>query len=108
MNCAGILQDDPAGSTQEVHVTNPHGTEHAADLLHPAPGCDMRSALATGLGARCTRIGTLLVVGHQQTSLDGLYAIGDIVSDLDQIAVGTVDVVLGATALQNRLPRNPR
>ena len=46
------------------------------------------TGLATKLGARCTAVATLIVDGHRQTSVDGLYAIGDVVSGLHQITVG--------------------
>jgi thioredoxin reductase (NADPH) len=95
-------------SSSGIRITDARGTEHAADLLYPALGCDVRSGLATRLGADCTPIGALLVDGHQKTSIDGLYAIGDVVSDLHQIAVGTGHAALAATAVHNRLPRNPR
>ena len=42
------------------------------------------------------------------TSLPGLYAIGDVVSDLHQIAVGTGHAAIAATHIHNSLPRNWR
>src|ERR1044072_2350376 len=91
-----------------VSVTTADGAVYHADLLYPALGCEGRSALATKLGARCTPVGTLIVDEHQQTSVDGLYAIGDVVSDLHQITVATGHAAVAATAIHNRLPRNPR
>jgi len=84
------------------------GQRYEADLLYPALGCEVRSGLATALGARVTPIGTLIVDGHQQTSVDGIYAIGDVVSDLHQIAVATGHAAVAATAIHNQLPPNPR
>jgi|tagenome__1003787_1003787.scaffolds.fasta_scaffold20476205_1 thioredoxin reductase (NADPH) len=84
------------------------GQRYEADLLYPALGCEVRSGLATALGAGVTSIGTLIVDGHQQTSVDGLYAIGDVVTDLHQIAVATGHAAVAATAIHNRLPLNPR
>lgn len=95
-------------SSKGVKITTAEGRHHDADLLYPALGCDVRSGLATALGARCTAIGTLIVNEHQQTSVEGLYAIGDVVSDLHQIAVATGHAAVAATAIHNRLPRNPR
>jgi thioredoxin reductase (NADPH) len=91
-----------------VEVVTADGNRHHADLLYPALGCEVRSGLATALGARCTEIGTLLVDQHQQTTVAGLYAIGDVVSDLHQLAVATGHAAVAATAVQNRLPRNLR
>jgi len=78
------------------------------DTLYPALGCDVRSDLATALGARCTEIGTLFVDDHQRTSVDGLYAAGDVVTDLHQISVATGHAAIAATDIHNRLPRNYR
>ena len=91
-----------------LSIVTGDGTRHTADLLYPALGCQVRSTLATALGARHTPIGTLIVDEHQQTSVDGLYAIGDVVSDLHQIAVATGHAAVAATAIHSHLPRNPR
>jgi thioredoxin reductase (NADPH) len=40
--------------------------------------------------------------------VDGLYAIGDVVSDLHQISVATGHAAIAATAIHNRLDENPR
>lgn len=95
-------------SPDGIRITTAEGHHHDADLLYPALGCDVRSGLATALGARCTSIGTLIVDEHQQTNVEGLYAIGDVVTDLHQIAVATGHAAIAATAIHNRLPRNPR
>ena len=49
-----------------------------------------------------------MVDDRQQTTVDGLYAIGDVVSALNQIAVGMGHAAIAATAVHNRLPRNWR
>ena len=41
------------------------------------------------------------------TSVDGLYAIGDVVSALNQISVATGHAAIAATDVHNRLPPNP-
>jgi thioredoxin reductase (NADPH) len=40
--------------------------------------------------------------------VEGLYAIGDVVSDLNQIAVGTGHAAVAATHVHNSLPHNLR
>ena len=95
-------------TVDRVVVTTPEGARYQAELLYPALGCEVRSGLATALGARATPIGTLIVDEHQQTSVEGLYAVGDVVSDLHQIAVATGHAAIAATAVHNRLPANPR
>jgi thioredoxin reductase (NADPH) len=75
---------------------------------YPAMGCDVRSGLAFALGAATTDVGCLKVDGHQGTSVDGLYAAGDVVSDLHQIAVATGHAAVAAARIHHCLPRNPR
>jgi thioredoxin reductase (NADPH) len=78
------------------------------DIVYPALGCDVRSDLASALGAATTDIGCFKVDGHQRTSIEGLYAAGDVVSDLHQIAVATGHAAVAATHIHHCLPRNPR
>ena len=47
--------------------------------------------------------GKLLVDTHQMTTLEGLYAAGDVVRGLNQIAVGAGEAAIAATAIHNRL-----
>jgi len=84
------------------------GARHDLDVLYPALGCDMRSELATALGARCNEIGSLHVDDCQRTSVDGLYGAGDVVTDLHQLSVATGHAAIAATDIHNSLPRNLR
>jgi thioredoxin reductase (NADPH) len=84
------------------------GRRLAVDVLYPALGCDVRSQLATALGARCNGLGNLHVDDKQRTSVEHLYAAGDVVTDLHQISVATGHAAVAATAIHNSLPRNPR
>jgi thioredoxin reductase (NADPH) len=92
----------------ELHFRLSDGTMLSFDTLYPVLGCDVRSDLGAALGARQTDIGCLVVDAHQQTTIPGLYAVGDVVSDLHQIAVGTGHAALAATHIHNSLPRNFR
>jgi thioredoxin reductase len=49
------------------------------------------------LGARTNDVGCLEVDAHQRTTVDGVYAAGDVVSDLHQIAVATGHAAIAAT-----------
>jgi len=80
----------------------------AFDVLYPALGCHAGSTLATGLGARSNDVGCLEVDAHQQTTVPGIYAAGDVVSDLHQIAVGAGHAAVAATRIHKSLPPNPR
>jgi thioredoxin reductase (NADPH) len=84
------------------------GSSEAFDAIYPVLGCDVRSELALKLGARHNALGCLDVDAHQQTTVAGLYAAGDVVSDLHQIAVGTGHAAVAATHIHNTLSRNYR
>jgi thioredoxin reductase (NADPH) len=83
------------------------GVRHAFDLIYSAFGVTPQARLAESLGARLAGDGRLLVDEHQETSVPGLYAAGDIVRGLNQIAVAEGEAAVAATAIHNRLPRNP-
>ena len=55
------------------------------------------------LGALCDDSNALLVNAHQQTSVEGLYAAGDVVRGLNQAVVATAEAALAATDIHNRL-----
>lgn len=84
------------------------GSVREYDTLYPVLGGDSQSQLAQALGAAVDDEGALRTDAHQQTSVDGLYAIGDVVSALNQIAVAVGHAAIAATAVHNRLPPNPR
>jgi thioredoxin reductase (NADPH) len=81
---------------------------HRFDTVYPVLGCHAQSDLATALGAQVDDNGELHVDAYQQTSVDGLFAIGDIVSALNQISVAVGHAAIAATAIHNRLPPNFR
>lgn len=76
------------------------------DLLYAATGCDVRSGLAAMAGARRDGDGYVLVGRHQETSVPRLYAIGDVVQALNQIAVAFGHAALAATDIHNALRRH--
>ena len=84
------------------------GSVHRFDSVYPVLGGDAQAQLATTLGAAVDDNGELHVDDKQQTSVDGLYAIGDVVSALNQISVAVGHAAIAATAIHNRLPRNFR
>jgi thioredoxin reductase (NADPH) len=84
------------------------GREQAFGTLYPTLGSRPHAELASMLGARLDEHGEIEVDAHNQTDVDGLYAIGDVVSALNQIAVAVGPAAIAATAIHNRLPRNWR
>lgn len=84
-------------------LTLQSGERLSFDTLYSKLGTHVRSELATRLGAAHDQEGALEVDMHQQTSIDGLYAAGDVVKGLDQISVAYGHAAIAATAVHNRL-----
>ncbi|HAP11961.1 MAG: NAD(P)/FAD-dependent oxidoreductase [Pseudomonadota bacterium] len=82
------------------------GHRETFDTLYPALGCNVRSELGLRLGTQHNASGCFRVDEHQRTTVDGLYAAGDVVSDLHQIAVATGHAAIAATHIHKSLPRN--
>jgi thioredoxin reductase (NADPH) len=98
----------------QIHMTSDHlaavrtssGAEYRFETLYPTLGCRMRSDLATALGARCTDAGDIIVDAHMATSIEGLYAAGDVVAALNQVNVAVGHAAIAATHVHNHLPEN--
>lgn len=84
------------------------GKRVPVDVLYPVLGCDVRSDLATKLGAPTDDVGCMKVDDKQRTPIKGLYAAGDVVTDLHQISVAFGHAAIAATRIHNELPRNFR
>jgi len=70
---------------------------------YSALGVKPRWALARGAGAAHADDGRLVVDAHQQTSVSGLYAAGDVVRGLNQISTAEGEAATAATAMHNLL-----
>ena len=79
------------------------GEQRRFDHVYSALGTTANVDLATALGARCAEDGRLEVDEHQRTSVPGLWAAGDVVRGLNQIAVATAEAAVAATAIHNAL-----
>lgn len=82
------------------------GEHRSFDVVYSALGVTPRSQLAVHAGARMDDSGRLVVDDHQQTSVPGLYAAGDVVRGLNQISTAEGEGAIAATDVHNRLPRN--
>ena len=78
------------------------------DSVYPYLGFQTSAGLADALGARLSESGEIVVDRNQASSVPGLYAIGDVVSGLNQISVAVGQAALAATRLHNQLPPVPR
>ena len=97
----GCRLDELAGG--ELAVTTATGAQHRFDVIYIALGVAVQSGLAAEAGARTDAQGCLCIDAHAQTSLDGVYAAGDVVCGLDQLVVGMGHAALAATHIHNRL-----
>ncbi|WP_238382942.1 NAD(P)/FAD-dependent oxidoreductase [Cognatilysobacter segetis] len=84
------------------------GRELRFDTLYPTLGCAPNNDLALQIGAELDANGEIVTGDDQQTHVDGVYAAGDVVSALNQIAVAVGHAAIAATKIHNRLPRNWR
>lgn len=87
----------------DIDVQFADGNTQSFDVVYAALGTRVNSALAQALDARCTEDGKIVTDDHLQTSVDGLYAAGDVVEGLNQIAVAMGHAAIAATAIHNRL-----
>jgi thioredoxin reductase (NADPH) len=102
------------GPIQRMHL-GPHGIEIATpggaltyDSVYPALGSTIHAGLAQHLGARVSEDGCIDVDRHQRTSVKNLYAAGDVVYGLDQIAVCCGQAAVAAVAIRNDLSKPGR
>ncbi|WP_051055042.1 NAD(P)/FAD-dependent oxidoreductase [Afipia broomeae] len=79
------------------------GARHSFDTLYSALGSDARSGLARNAGAKIDHDGCVVTDEHQHTSVEGLFAAGDVVCGLDQISVAVGQGAIAATAIHNYL-----
>jgi thioredoxin reductase (NADPH) len=82
------------------------GARVGIDVLYPAMGAKVRSELATQLGARVNENGCLYVDEKQRTSIQDLYAVGDVTLELHQLSVAIGQAAIAATDVHNSLSAN--
>ena len=78
------------------------GKQTSFDAVYSALGTTPHCGLAVDLGAARGEDGRLAVDDHQQTSVPGLYAAGDVVRGLNQLTVASAEAAVAATAIHNR------
>ena len=101
------LESVSLAENEVTAVCTEGGQPNHFDLIYSAFGVTAQTDLARQLGAKLDEDGRLYVGDHQETSVEGLYAAGDVVRGLNQISVAEGEASIAATAIHNRLPRNP-
>jgi thioredoxin reductase (NADPH) len=97
--CQAVAFD---GKTIVIDTAEGH---FAFDSVYPALGSDVRSDLATMLGAELSASDCVIVDTHQRTNVAGLYAAGDVVIGLDQISHAMGEGGVAATTIRNDLAK---
>jgi thioredoxin reductase (NADPH) len=107
LDAAGVTcVDGPAeavGVTQGcITVDTAHGLL-TFDSIYPALGSDTHTQLGEMVGAKLAGDGCFFCDDHQRTSVEGLYAAGDVVHGLDQISHAMGEGGVAATTIRNDL-----
>lgn len=97
------LPDSVRAEAHGALVSLPDGRTLSFDTIYPAMGCTMRSKLAIDLGAAFDESGNLVVDSHQRTGIAGLYAAGDVVDEINQIAVAFGHAAIAAVDIHSYL-----
>lgn len=93
-----IGKDGITVDTAEGHFT--------FDSVYPALGSDVHGQLAEMVGARMGDDGCVGVDSHMRTSVEGVYAAGDLVIGLDQISNAMGQGGVAATTIRNDLAKD--
>ena len=88
---------------RQLAVTLDDGVTVSLDALYIGVGVHVRSELAVALGARVNADDYLYVDQRQQTSVNGLYAAGDVVQSLSQISVAFGQAAIASSAINYAL-----
>jgi thioredoxin reductase (NADPH) len=97
------LRDITLGGDEVLAFDNGGDATRAFDVVYSALGSTARSDLLRDAGAAVNDLGCAVVGRHQRTSVDGIYAAGDVVLGLNQISVAQAEGAIAATDIHNRL-----
>jgi thioredoxin reductase (NADPH) len=86
-----------------IAVRHASGDASVFDVIYPCLGSRPRSELARMLGADASGEGEIVTDTHLATNIVGLYAVGDVLRGLDQVASACGQAAIAATAIHNRL-----
>jgi thioredoxin reductase (NADPH) len=86
---------------QTVAATLGNGETLIFDAVYAAMGNTPRTTLATALGVTCNEAGCIETDDHRRTNVPGVYAIGDVVDELNQVSVAAGHAAVAATDVHN-------
>ena len=87
----------------EAHLAD--GEVLRFDTAYSGLGTEPHTGLGRMVGAELTEDGRFVTDAHQQTSVPGVFAAGDAVTGLNQIAVAMAQAEIAAVAIHNALRR---
>ncbi|MEA3088419.1 MAG: thioredoxin reductase [Paraburkholderia sp.] len=97
----------PQDEDLAVQIISSGGVIHRFDSVYPVMGCHPRTDVL-GLEVERDEDGMVKTDKHQRTSIEHLYAAGDIVNTLNQISVAAGEAAIAATTIHKSLPHNAR
>ena len=100
---AAVTRLDFSGGVVSVGLAD--GQRLSFDTMYAALGSRANSQLAEELGLSLIDEACIPPGDHMTTSLEGVWAAGDIVAGLDQISVAMGHAAVAATAIHNWLPK---
>lgn len=87
----------------EARVVFADGSECQFDIIYPCLGCNPQSTLLRDIGSALSGEGGAETDRHQRTTIKGVYAAGDVMEGVDQIASAWGQAAIAATAIHNDL-----
>ena len=84
-----------------VHLAN--GSVETFDILYSALGLTSNSSLAASLRLDMDDDGQIKIDEHMETSMKGIYSVGDVARGLNQICVANGQAAIATTAIHNIL-----
>ncbi|MBN8726262.1 MAG: NAD(P)/FAD-dependent oxidoreductase [Xanthomonadales bacterium] len=109
---AGVRVLAPGGRLEfdgeRCRYASSDGSPVVFDSIYPFLGSLTGTRFAAAAGAKLSDTGEIIVDRHQMTGVPGLFAIGDVVSGLNQISVAVGQAAIAATRAHAMLPFVPR
>lgn len=96
------------GSHGDVCIVFADGTSRTFDTVYSGLGVAPRTELAAALGVGRADDGRILTDAQQRSDASRVYAAGDVVTGLNQIAVAMAQAEIAAVDIHNRLRRDEK
>jgi thioredoxin reductase (NADPH) len=100
-----VIEDegDPVSEYSGSGICLEDGSEHRLSVLYGALGCDLNLSPVSDLNLKLDDENYIITDCRQETSIKGIYAAGDIVSQINQISVAFGQATIAAVEIHNTL-----